>query len=322
MTIPRYKQINIDITPWYHCTTRCVRKILLCGYDHDTKTDYSYRREWIENRILKLASAFCIHLGGYAIMSNHYHVVLRVDFEQSLDLSDEEVISRWHSIFAPSPMIARYLRREPLTDLELEILAEKVMYWRDQLASVSKFMSALNQFIARKANKEDGTSGHFWEARFDSQAILDNDALIRTLAYVDLNPVRASIAKTPENSRFTSIYHRLRNPDNTLIPFLNPNANPFAIRGDDICLPLSLHDYLDLLDWTGRQLRDDKTGSIPDSLPSIFHRLNYSQSQWIKSQTGSKTWRQRALGSLRRIRQFCRFHDRNWIWVATEQLIE
>lgn len=78
MTIARRKQICLDVTSYYHCTTRCVRHSFLCGKDKITRRNYNHRRKWIEDHLLKLAEVFCIDIAGYAIMSNLYHVVLHV----------------------------------------------------------------------------------------------------------------------------------------------------------------------------------------------------------------------------------------------------
>jgi len=92
-----------------------------------------------------------------------------------------------------------------LSDTELDEVKATIAQWRSQLSNISRFMGHLNQSIARRAKKEDKCKGRFWESRFKLQAILDFRALLRTLCYVDLNPVRARIAKRPDSSLFISV---------------------------------------------------------------------------------------------------------------------
>jgi len=123
--------------------------------------------------------------------------------------------------------------------------------------------SLLKKYLSGAASyTEDGCKGRFWEHRFTSQAILDDDALLRTLAYVDLNPVRAGIASTPETSEHTSIHRRLskigNNADTTiaLLPFQQQNVDQQTpLSSSDTALPISFNDYLTLLDWTGLKRR-------------------------------------------------------------------
>lgn len=129
--------------------------------------------------------------------------------------------------------------------------------------SISWFMRLLNQHIASEANREDKCTGHFWEARFKSQALLDEKALAAAMAYVDLNPIRAALAETPESSAHTPVKARiasLKKEETTarhLFPFVGNPREPMP-EG----LPFRLMDYLELVDWTGRQCREDKRGNI------------------------------------------------------------
>ena len=238
------------------------------------------------------------------------------------------MIDRWTQLYPTNPLIKRLSSKEPLDEEESRELCEKLTLWRAELANISRFMALVNQFIARKSNTEDGCKCRFWEHRFTSQAILDVDALLRTLAYVDLNPVRAGIATTPETSDHTSVHRRLAvNKDASqsttgLFPFqqqpFNGQIHPVS---SDTALPISFDDYLVLLDWTGRQLRTTKRGHIHADVPHIFERLNYSPEQWLKSHTSSITWQQRAFGSIERIRSYCDQLKRRWIWHAADHTI-
>ena len=159
-------------------------------------------------------------------------------------------------------------------------------------------MKCLSEPIARQANKEDNCTGHFWESRFKSQALLTDEAVLSAMAYVDLNPVRACMADTPEKSDYTSIKERIkptfdlaesvkqqtalesiRHFDLPLKPLLKfegglKNTNQTGIMFDQI-------DYISLVDWTGRIIRDDKRGAIAENLPPILKRLNVDIDAWL-----------------------------------------
>lgn len=197
----RKYQISLDVTPYYHCVSRCVRRAFLCGIDRFTGNSYEHRRQWVEDRILLLGQIFAIDVCAYAVMSNHYHVVLHVNKAQCLGWSDLEICQRWHSLFKGTVLTQKFLRHETLTDAEHIAVRMKLDQWRLNLSDISWFMRLINEPLARQANQEDDCTGKFWEARFRSQALCDEKALAACLAYVDLNPVRARAADTPERSR-------------------------------------------------------------------------------------------------------------------------
>jgi REP element-mobilizing transposase RayT len=178
--------------------------------DSVTGTDYSYRKEWIRQRIEKLASVFGVDVLAYAILSNHLHVVLRSRPDVVATWSDRQVALRWLQIF-PGKRIEEQLGDPTTTDVEsLANNAERMAVIRLRLSDVSWFMKALSEPIARFANKQEKCTGCFWEGRFKAQRLLDEAALLACCMYVDLNPVRAAMAESPETSTFTSAHDRIK----------------------------------------------------------------------------------------------------------------
>ncbi len=291
MTLARSEQIDLNATPYYHVMNRCVRRSFLCGFDELTQRDYSHRKAWIVDRLKYLVDIFAIKICAYAIMSNHYHVVLYVEEKQAEAWPEEEIVHRWSAIFPKDAKENKHLR-------------QKIQLWKERLTSISWFMRCLNEKIARDVNEEDDTAGRFWEGRFKSQALLDEGALLSAMVYVDLNPVRAGITKTPEESEFTSIYERIQhiskqlkiNKSKSIKQFKRERADvynslsqpkslvPFANISNhhSHAIDFKLVDYLELVDYTGRVIRDDKeAGSIPEHLEPILTRLQFKPTNWI-----------------------------------------
>src|SRR5262245_39648615 len=209
MTCPRKAIVSLQDTPYYHVVSRCVRRAFLCGYDEYAGRDYSHRRHWVLERLTELTSAFAIDVCVYAVMSNHYHLVLRVDRARALGWSPQEVVARWRKLHRIPTLVERWLSGEA-GEAEREVAECMISLWRERLYNLSWFMRCENEHLARRANEEDDCKGRFWEGRFKSQALLDEAALLTAMVYVDLNPIRAGIAETPEQSEFTSIYQRIR----------------------------------------------------------------------------------------------------------------
>ncbi len=210
MPYPRHAQVSTETTPYYHCVSRCVRRAFLCGWDRLTGQSYEHRKQWVVDRLALLGDVFCIDVCAYAIMANHHHVVLRLNPEQAAHLSEDDVLERWCRLFGLPLLVERYRQGLSTSDVEAETAREWIATYRERLADLSWFMRCLNEPIARWANAEDGVTGRFWEGRFKSQARLDEAALLTCMSYVDLNPVRAAIAQTPEASDYTSIQERIR----------------------------------------------------------------------------------------------------------------
>ncbi|NKB75830.1 MAG: transposase [Gammaproteobacteria bacterium] len=316
MTTARRQQINIEATPYYHCTSRCVRRAFLCGKDHYSGKSHEHRREWVESWLLKLNEVFCIDLVGYAVMSNHYHVILRINLDEVNALSDEQVIDRWSVIYKPDGLMSHYRCGGEVTHDERRVIDETLGRWRETLVSISRFMGYMNERIARQANEEDECKGRFWEGRFHSQALLDETALLQCMTYVDLNPIHAGIAQTPETSEYTSVKHRIdkrvSGKDDRLMAFFMPSR---AQRGQSAdMLPMTFDNYLELLDWTGRTARANKSGSIPSSCPDILSRLGFTGAHWMDSINAQTTWCSRALGAPEQLKAFSQAIGQHWLW--------
>jgi REP element-mobilizing transposase RayT len=347
----------------YHCIARCVQRAFLCGTDKYSGRDYSHRKAWILERLRHLAGIFGVEVCGYAIMSNHVHLVLRNRPDRVEQWSDAEVALRWRKLFPQRDDLTRELAEPDEHDLAMLLSnADRFATLRGRLSSLSWFMRCLCEWVARKANREDNSFGRFWAGRFKSQPLLDEAALLACSVYVDLNPVRAGIATTPEESPFTSGYDRIwsltgacggadssteegsiatsrcQDPwlseltlrETEVIPRpeqaeSSPAApleaaspreriesdpvdaagspvpaggsnristaqiqtalqRPLAARASDQgFLPIEIRKYVMLLDWTGRELRRDKRGAIPEDLAPILDRLGVDRSNWVQT---------------------------------------
>jgi len=325
MTVPRKQLINLQSTPYYHVINRCVRRAFLCGQDPYSGHCYEHRRRWILEKVRKLSSVFAIDVCAYAIMSNHYHLVLHVNKKEASQWSLRDVVSRWCQIYSGPQLIQDYLALKPQSASELYVINELANRWRERLHDISWFMRSLNESIARQANAEDRCTGRFWQGRFRSQALLDEGALLTCMMYVDLNPIRAGMAQSLEKSDFTSIQERIYKVAKSFkqarrlladkhYPFRsNSTCESKSLKSQrqksrekhksaefnkpllgfigsehikrEIGIPCNFGDYLDLIDWTGRSVRYNKKGAIPRNVKTLFQRLSINDEAWIEAVT-------------------------------------
>ena len=314
-----------------HVFSRCVRRAFLCGVDPLSGACYDHRKQFIQDRLEALAAVFAIDVMAFAVMSNHFHLVLRTRPDIVSGWSDEEVARRWWALF-PKRRTRKRTPSEPRQN-ELDMLTsdpKKIAELRRRLSSVSWLMRCLCESIARQANAEDEVTGRFFEGRFKSVRLNDEASVLACMAYVDLNPVRARLAEAPEASEFTSIYQRIlaaaESPavhavevdhsssastistqsteasesvesvaDSGPIPdcWLSPielardhcdeSGDPCHRASNRGCVPISLNEYLMLLDWTGRQIVNGKRGRIPTNMAPILERLGMTRSVWVET---------------------------------------
>ena len=277
----------------------------MCGSDSVTGFSFEHRRQWIIDRIKQLGSVFAVDLCAYAVMSNHYHIVIRINADEVKQWSNKEVAKRWMQIFSGPLLMHRFMAGADLTSAELKFVDSLFVTWRERLSDLSWFMRCINEPIARMANAEDHCTGRFWEGRFKSQALLDERALLACMAYVDLNPIRAVMAKTPEESDYTSIQERIEQPQNSYL-------RPFSDKEED-GIPFSLKDYLELVDWGGREVKRNKRGYIPASAPPVLVRLQMNASPVLDYLAKDDLPSFGALGPVGRLKAFAKSVGRKFV---------
>jgi REP element-mobilizing transposase RayT len=299
MAIARARLVDTSLTRWYHCITRCVRRAFLLGEGDQN------RREWIEKRLEELAEIFAVAVGGFSVMDNHLHVLLRLDPDVAQAWSDEEIVRRWGRLYPPRDKARRPM---PVTNdwVQWRLAdAQWVSTARQRLQSLSWFMKCLKEPLSRLANRQDKTRGTFFEGRFKSIAVCDEEALLATSVYIDLNPVAANIAETPETSDYTSIKQRVDHVDAQGKTAELGAAKRGSVAGSEAAAGLeeslwlcpiedrrgldsiregmmqsfSLGSYVKLVDYTGRLFRQGKA-SIAAELAGIFQRLGCSPQSW------------------------------------------
>lgn len=293
-----------EVSNYLHITQRCVRQDFFLDDDLPLEGKYLTRRNAVLERLRTLASGFAIDITRFSIMDSHVHIKARNRPDLAAQMSDEEVARRWY-IICPGfcEALADFRNETPdrPTQEDIEKLAQdkdRIKELRTRLSSISFFMWAFSGYCAKLFNLMDGTKGHFWEDRYKVKVLLDDLSLLLCSFYIDLNPIRANLALTPESSDYTSVQCQIESEqmqemfadiDPRLLPdsFMPPieivddgsgeRCSKLPTRISDFgFLSMSSKEYLISLDIAGRILDPDKRGAIPSDLPPIFKRLNLS----------------------------------------------
>ena len=280
----------------YHVCSRCVRRAFLCGADKKRGYDFDHRRAWIEDRILELSQIFSINILGYAVMSNHYHIVLQVTPDDASNWTNQKIADKW---LALNPRVNETDEVRRLRALALVNDKERLNVLKDRLSSLSWFMRYLNEPLARLANKEDDCKGRFWEGRFKSQRLLDEDAILACMVYVDLNPVRAELATDATHAKHTSLVKRLEEPGDLDDPLqiINKPTSPMP-------LSLTLRNYIQLTLWTEQSQQSEAPGK-QDKISKLLIRITQYMPKPAR-------W-QRALGTKRSLKKYAAELGQRWI---------
>ncbi len=287
MTQPRRQLVDPTQAQFFHLTSRCVRRSWLCGRDFYSKKSFEHRKAWLKKRILELGDIFATGIYAFAVMSNHVHVVLHMHPATANSWSADDVAKRWVRLFPAST--------PELCEQKVAAIVENpalIACYRYRLTDVSWLMKSLSEAIARRANIEDKVTGKFWEGRFKSQLLLSEKAILAAMTYVDLNPVRADIAKGVSTSSYTSVKMRhaqIQKETTQASRQLMPLA---GVKSANIPA-MTEAEYIDLVDFTGREWHPGKRGVIKADEPPALRKLGLEKDHWtmkVKG-VGSSYWR-------------------------------
>ena len=292
MTQPRRQLVDSTQAQFFHLINRCVRRSWLCGRDEYKGENFEHRKAWLQTRILELGDIFAAGIYAFAVMSNHVHVILHMHPGSANAWSDEEVARRWVRLFPANTPELSALKVAAIVENP-----EQIAVYRIRLADVSWLMKCLSEPIARRANGEDKVTGRFWEGRFKSQLLLSEKSILAAMTYVDLNPVRADIATGVSTSDNTSVkirHDQIHKNEACASQQLAPLA---GVKSANVP-PMTEAEYIDLVDFTGREWHPGKRGVIRADEPPALRKLGLDKDHWtmkVKG-VGSNYWR--IVGSL------------------------
>ncbi len=292
MTQARRQLVNPTQAGTFHCINRCVRRSWLCGEDEYTRQSFEHRKPWVEKRILELGDIFACGIYSYAVMSNHLHLVVHMSPQTSNAWTPDEVATRWVKLYPANT--SELCAQKAAAILENPAL---VAEYRSRLTNLSWLMKSLSEPIARQANAEDKVTGRFWEGRFKCQALLSEKSILAAMTYVDLNPVRANIASGVSSSRYTSVKARnldiLRDQSKASAPLMP------LIGVKSFNVPtLTNAEYIDLVDFTGREWHAGKRGRIQSIEPKALTKLGLDVNHWTMRVKGIGSGYWRVVGEL------------------------
>lgn len=328
MTKPRHILMPAGSMGTFHVVSRCVCREFLLERDG--------RRERLAQGLARWLPHVGLDLHAYAIMSNHVHLVLRLRPDRVAGWDDETVTRH-----ALAVMPARTGLDRSAVPVSPEVVAryanhaDWVAQQRERLSTPSWLMRLMKQEIALQANRREGCSGHFWESRYHSTALLDLPAVIACMIYVDLNPLRAGLVTVPEQAEWCSARHRAARvaglmsdaaaADAALGALLAPlgdSAPVCPLTGVMQTCDLDDRAYLSALDASGRRIAADKRGVIPDHVVGILERLGFTTEAWLGAMSRGGAMLGTALGAPALRHTFAARAGMSWcadsskLWVA------
>ncbi len=259
----------------YHCFNRTTRRSYLHGVDPLTGYDYSHRRGWFRVRMKFLINGFCLDLLSYAIMPNHWHCVIRNRPDLVKKLTDREVAIRWLSLTSRKP--TRGNKGGEIREAEINAILsrpKRVKELRKRLSDISWFVKLMCQTVARQCNIDDGCTGHFFEDRFKLKPLKEQEDVLACMAYVDLNPLRAHLADSLDDSNaIVSIRERLETLDGTDVDF-SDWLSPIELFGEADGMPVAVVNDLTLEEVQERRRQmEENLGCLPMTFASYVGLL-------------------------------------------------
>ena len=253
MTIARAHLISEESPGHYHLISRCVRRARLCGVDPLSGKDYSYRRQAILDCIQSLVPCYAIEINAYAIMSNHFHIALYVDPQEPHRWSDQEVARRWVDAYPPRVVAQNLFLAKEAAVKQLELDPCTLKQRRKDLGSLSHLMKNLKGPLARKFNLEDGCTGAYWEGRFKSVALEDEQRVLKCLRYIDLNPHKAGMADTLDECELTTVEARIRAAELEPVQLDAPMCAYLSGLGYHTRFSITTRQYLNVIEQALRE---------------------------------------------------------------------
>ena len=275
----------------YHVWTRTARRAFLLGEDQATRRDFNHRKELIRRRIEDLCSVYAVECCDHTVLDNHLHLILRNRPDIVATWSDEEVARRWLRLRASELDL-----HEPKPEWVAELLRDpaRVAAARKALSSISSFMKYLKQPLAVLFNIEDDATGCFWQSRFSCERLKNDAALLVCSLYVNLNPIAAGMADSPEEAEFTSTHARIqdaksgdrRRPRSGYLTSVHVDGDGYdgvaagRRASNKGYLGLSFAEHLELLDLVARREALERSGGESRAYPPVLERLGIDRTSW------------------------------------------